>query len=333
MASQVWPAHPKPLPDELLTSWLIRIAQANGLKLQTFCDIVFGKQHQLWNRDIDRSAPLWLLASLAEHTRTPLSAVKQTTLAIYCGRLYRKHHSAGQLRWILSTGIYHRKRRRCGIQFCPQCLNEDDEPYFRTRWRVAVLTFCPTHRILLHDRCPVCHAPLAYHRRELGRPTITDTGVLCLCHACDFDLRTASFLPFVAYEPSIQDMLEKIAVHTTGQNTDINLGHLDVLHQFCKVMVSSRKTAHLASYVAKVLGVFDRPITRGRQAFELRPVDERHHIIQLSAWLLANPHTRLAGALQAKAIRYNHLTRDFKNMPRWYVALTNTFRREQRCAK
>jgi putative transposase len=35
---------------------------------------------------------------------------------------------------------------------CQIAGNDDDAPYFRTRWRVAVLTFCPTHRILLHDR-------------------------------------------------------------------------------------------------------------------------------------------------------------------------------------
>jgi hypothetical protein len=329
MSSQVWPAHPKPLPDELLSSWLVRIAQANGLKLQTFCDIVFGKEHQLWNRDIDRSAPHWLLASLAQHTQTPMSHVEQTTLTIYRDRLYRKHHCAGQLRWILSTGIYHRKRRRCGIQFCPQCLNDDDAPYFRTRWRVAVLTFCPTHRILLHDRCPACLTPLAYHRRELGRPKVTETGLLCLCHACDFDLRQANVAPYIPYDTSIQHMLGEIAVHIAGQNTDINLGHLDALHQFCKVMVSRRTSAHLAAHVAEALGILDLRITRGRQAFELRPIHERHHIIQLSAWLLADPHKRLTDAWQAKAIRCNYLTRDFKCMPPWYAALTDSFRRKR----
>lgn len=135
LSGELWPAHPKPLPDELLSSWIVRIASANGLKLQTFCDRVFGKEHQLWNRDIDRHAPPWLLASLARHTGTPIKHVRDATLEVYRGRLYRRKHDAGQLRWILPAGVYHRTRRHFGVQFCPQCLAEDHEPYFRTRWR------------------------------------------------------------------------------------------------------------------------------------------------------------------------------------------------------
>jgi hypothetical protein len=153
--------------------------------------------------------------------------------------------------------------------------------------------------------------------------------LLCLCHACDFDLRQANAAPYIPYDIVIQHMLVEIAVHIAGQNTDINPGYLDALHQFCKVMVSRRTSAHLAVHVAEALGILDLRITRGRQAFELRPIHERHHIIQLSAWLLADPHKRLTDAWQAKAIRCNYLTRDFNCMPPWYAALTDSFRRKR----
>ena len=28
LSGTIWPIHPKPLPDELLTSWMVRIARA-----------------------------------------------------------------------------------------------------------------------------------------------------------------------------------------------------------------------------------------------------------------------------------------------------------------
>ncbi|PPU93324.1 TniQ family protein [Xanthomonas oryzae pv. oryzae] len=327
LSGDLWPAHPKPLPDELLSSWIARIACANGLKLQTFCDRVFGKEHQLWNRDIDRLAPPWLLALLARHTGTPIRTVRRTTLNIYRGWLFRERHSAGQLRWILPAGIYHRTRRRFGVQYCPQCLADDEEPYFRTRWRVAALTFCAGHRLRLHDRCPACAAPIVYHRRELGRPNVTEPGLLCLCHACNFDLRKAERVGFLPYEASIGTELTEIAAHVAGRTTDLSIGHMDVLHQLCKVMVSLRKSAQLGAFTAHAIGAPDLAVPRGRQAFESRPIQERDHIIQLATWLLAAPQVRLDEAWRAKAVRYSDLVRDFPEASQWYLATVDTFNR------
>lgn len=322
LSGKLWPAHPQPLPDELLSSWLARIASANGLKLQTFCDTAFGKDYQLLNRDIDRLARQQFLRALARHSGTPMQHVRRTTLAIYRERLYRQGTASGQLRWILPLGIYHRKRRRFGMQFCPQCLADDSQPYFRTRWRVAVLTFCPGHGLALHDRCPACSAPVVYHRRELGRPATTEAGPLCICHACGFDLRKAEALPFWPYNSDIENVLDQVALHVAGRPANIDIADLDVLHQLCKVMVSLRTSANLATYVThEAPGVATRLVPCGRQAFESRSIADRSHIVQLAAWLLAAPQARLPAAWRLKAMRYSDLVRDFPEAPDWYRSI------------
>ena len=68
LTSPLWPIHYKPLPDELLSSWLVRLAHGHGLKVQTFCNLIFGNSQQVWNRDIDRLAPTWLLDQLSYRT-------------------------------------------------------------------------------------------------------------------------------------------------------------------------------------------------------------------------------------------------------------------------
>lgn len=40
---ELWPAHPRPLKDELLSSWIVRVIQANGIKLQTLSRMLFGE--------------------------------------------------------------------------------------------------------------------------------------------------------------------------------------------------------------------------------------------------------------------------------------------------
>jgi hypothetical protein len=159
------------------------------MKLHTFCSITWpGKQ--IWNRDIDKSADAEVAQILFEKTGTSLKRVCATMLSSYENILYERHNHFGPTSWIMPVGIYHRRRRQFGLQFCPRCLAEDKEPYYRRRWRLAFIIVCERHRILLHDRCPKCEEPINFHRDEMGnyRKFVTDS--LTLCYACRFDLQT-----------------------------------------------------------------------------------------------------------------------------------------------
>lgn len=163
---------------------------AHGLKLHTFCTLLFGKR-SIWNRDIDKCADDRILRVLAERTGTPLERVRATTLAAYEGVLYERHNALGNTFWIMPLGIYHRVRRMHGTQYCPACLTEDREPYFRCEWRLAFVTVCTKHKCLLFDACPRCNATINFHRDELGeRGKQVATG-MARCFSCKLDLRTA----------------------------------------------------------------------------------------------------------------------------------------------
>jgi len=66
-------------------------------------------------------------------------------------------------------------------------------------------------------------------------------------------------------------------------------------------------------------------LTAGRVATETRHLHERHHLIQLIAWLMADLEPRLRTAWHAKAVRYNHLGKDFEGAPEWYLNLVKGF--------
>ena len=184
----LWPVHLKPQRDELLSSWIVRLAMSHGQKLHTFCSLTWpGKA--IWNRDIDRCAGKELLQVLETKTGTSIKRVWATTLGAYEGRLYEKHTVLGPNPWILSTGVYHRTRKRFGLQYCSSCLAEDREPYYRREWRLAFNVFCEKHQLLLRDRCPSCGAAVNFHRDELGNHKKHGATSLTLCHICGIDLR------------------------------------------------------------------------------------------------------------------------------------------------
>jgi hypothetical protein len=183
----LWPGHPKPLNDELLSSWLVRICAANFQKLHTFSRATW-PELEIWTRDIDRSVPSEVLQTIADRTATSLIRVNETTLGEYTGRLFEAHSGKGNSTWLLPLGVYHRTHKRFGIQFCPQCLAED-VPYYRRSWRLAFVTVCERHDALLLDRCQHCGAALSFHRGERGDRNSRDaSGAMTSCHACFGDL-------------------------------------------------------------------------------------------------------------------------------------------------
>jgi len=323
LSGKLWPTHPHPLPNELLSSWLVRLAHANGLKVQTFCQLVFGREWQVWVRDVDRFAPEWLIKAMCMHTGTPEKIAWRSTLAEYEGWLYPHRNVAGTLRWITPLHIHNRKREGYGLAFCPACLAEDEEPYFRLSWRVAFYTFCPYHDILMYDHCPNCSAPVVFQRTELGKYEVEEFEPLCVCHRCSFDLRNAPQKPVVPYNNDAFSWYRRahISANWNRPKRKPNMEHLYVLHQLCKILVSLRQPMKLQRYVEERITAPPCIIPPGKFAFEARPIQDRHHIIQLASWLIRRPEQRIRTAWEHGAVKYNELLRDFSEAPEWFSLL------------
>lgn len=329
LSGTLWPVHPKPLPDELLSSWIVRIAEANGVKLETMTHLLFGAYPLPWNRDIDRLAPKWLLKGICAHTGSCYWEAYRMTLAGYRTRLYRYRKDSGQLRWILPVQINSTKRDGFGMQYCPACLVADKAPYFRRKWRVAFHTFCPEHVIMLHDCCPACGAAVSFYRRDFGR-SIDEAGAICLCYQCQFDLRTAPQAPVVIYDDGAFQLYVEMLQALDGAANDadqFNLKFHAVLHQLCKVMLSDQNHDQLRQYVAKMLRVVTAPAVYGRMSLEHRRVFDRYQIVFFALWLLTAPEERIGAAWHAKAVRFNLLMKDFSDAPKWFADLAGQLNR------
>lgn len=298
------------------------------MKAQTFCNVIFGNKRQVWNRDIDRLAPTWLLDELSLRTGTPLLAVFGATLRAYEGLLYRKFRSAGPLHWILLLQMYHRKRNGYGLQFCPACLYQDKVPYYRIQWRVALNTVCPLHGTLLLDRCPRCSASIAFHRLDVGKLHTNLDAVLSICHGCGFDLRGAPSIEPNSFDaPSVAILLQssQALMLQGGATGEWDLDRYAVMHHLCRTLTARYEHVSLRKFVLECLGYQDMLLTTDHMLFETRPVEQRHHLAQLGAWMLVDLENRLTDAWRARAIRYSILLKDFPERPIWYSEIVEKF--------
>jgi hypothetical protein len=163
-AGHRWPVEVRPAPGELLSSWLHRLAHANGAPPRYF-GAVLGVAGETWSAQLDRHLPDAVRRLLLDHTsicseeidglclaNSPLSTLRL--------RLRTRPQDAGT-----STA------QSCWLQFCPTCLREDEVPYFRRSWTLATRVSCFRHGCRLRDRCPSCG-------RALRR-----SGGIALCHS------------------------------------------------------------------------------------------------------------------------------------------------------
>lgn len=323
LSGKLWPAHPKPLPDELLSSWIVRIVTANGVKLNTLTRQLFGPDLTPWNRDIDRNAPEWLLRVICARTGVPRERAVRATLHGYQGRVFPKSLLSGQLRWILPVKVWGSTRLGYGVQYCPLCLAEGQEPYFRRAWRVGFYTFCPIHHIMLQDACPACGAAVALHRRDIGK-NIDESRALSHCHVCQYDYRAGPFLfPLCSDADGFNhhsDLLYSLCRSNANQQV-YDIRYLAVLHQLCKVIMSRSNGEALLRYVTKMIGFEVSGVQLGGGAFETRRINERHHVVMLALWILMSPEERLRKAWEEKAVRYSLLVRDFREQPHWFFTV------------
>lgn len=176
--SDRWPVTVMPQPEELLSSWLHRLAYANGVAPKAFARVL-GLNPGMWSAALDLRLPADIANLLYAKTGVAPDQLAAMTL------------SQALPRQLLLPLRYNGHRDSSAwLQFCSRCLTEDARPYFRRRWRLATRVSCTQHGCRLRDRCPSCH----------GCITVFDQAGLVpqhYCVACGYDLRRAP-VPYIS---------------------------------------------------------------------------------------------------------------------------------------
>lgn len=151
------PSSAKPLPDEALLSWLLRLATHLDLSMDALAEDGFGvvdySAHSNWWRRPSAEG----LERICARTGIEESHIQPMTLAGW--RVYRDDEATERFgQRIYQTLAPHRRMQRWAV--CRQCLASDAIPYLRRSWLIGWLAVCPVHGTILIDRCAGCGAKL-----------------------------------------------------------------------------------------------------------------------------------------------------------------------------
>ncbi|MET3115824.1 hypothetical protein AAKU64_000027 [Undibacterium sp. GrIS 1.8] len=298
MSVECWLMRPKPLEDELLSSWIVRIAWENVEKLESMSSKLWGTHSQVWSKDVDRFAGRSVIDLVAEKCGVSIARANQTSLRTYEGILYETHGNRGAARWIMPIGSKSRKRSLFGLQCCPHCLKEDIEPYYRRNWRLAFVTICSKHRTLLIDRCDQCGSSITFHQSDFGSFELPDDLRMTFCKKCGRDYRdiegqiVVSHIlgPWVEYFQKTAEMVMFDRWVALSKRIEVpSVMFFEGVRHLIRTLGSNSYASKLRSTVLENFNLPSAPLNYVNGIFfERLALTERFLLIGIMGWLLSD---------------------------------------------
>lgn len=161
---------PKPLPDEVFSSWCWRTALKTGLPLKTLL-----AQYGI-------TVPsFWVDAGRVKIDVLRIASITMVEPEHILGMMFSSKSVIGDIEFSYLTT--EPLARRPIYRYCHECLKGDQIPYIRKRWRLAHNHLCGIHKNVLRDHCPSCKARLDVSQRAKCKPS-----TLLFCNECGANL-------------------------------------------------------------------------------------------------------------------------------------------------
>ncbi len=190
-AGAIWkrlPLRPQPQPLESFTSYITRLAEANGLQSLNELGALAGGMHLSSLKSPDYPVPV--SPGLAQIVGVPTARWLDMTFFHLVQRFGRSRHPIA-LHKFLEGSISPI------LRYCPFCLVEHTPAHYSLLWRFLVLPGCSEHAVHFLDQCCHCGSSLPLLRRI---PRLTT------CPACQGDLRSGVPSPL---ESSVLELTNK----------------------------------------------------------------------------------------------------------------------------
>lgn len=311
------------LPDEIISSWLVRAALTQGCDPLVLTGEVWPKW-RIWTRDADRFLADERIEPLCELSGITKETLRAATLSPVASQILGGNLPKNAIwPWILALGERNTKRHG-GLQYCPICLAEDAKPYYRRQWRFAWHIGCGRHSCSLLDRCHACNAPVEPHR------LLAEDQNVAVCATCKADLRNATPDPCLASALAFQCMADQVVFHGQGMfhGQAVDVFKWFELVSFFEALIrrASRSRTETLSAFLHQLGVKlpeGLPVIAGA-GIELLRTNERQELLQSIHPLMMVNQERFEFALRESGISLQGFCAKGETLPKVIKATTTS---------
>lgn len=309
---------------------MVRLSLENRFNLHTFYSKLLGYKHQIWTRDVDKSATAELIQLLSDCSGCSKEKIDATTLHHYCGLMYEDVRLHGVAKWILPLGVYHRHHNK-GIQCCPECL-KDTTPHYCLKWRTSFFTICEKHECFLIDQCPSCGAKIEFHRLGIGKYSNAYAHDIKLCYRCYFDLSSAPLLfPLRLPEQVLKEYkntLKLVAKNIWSRKLNFPTVYPINFFQGLRgllMLVNRRSAVKLRKNINESIPL-NLPLEKQWSLeFGFLEIKDRFNLLMACFWLMHDWPNRFVHILRASGISRSRFYEDVEQFPFWILQPLNDY--------
>lgn len=207
-----WPIRLPLIDGELLSSWICRLAVANGISPVALHDMLSTEAGPTGKSWLNSPSPM-IAEYIGQQTDQPQLEVLKAA-PVLLPHLITRYDLVGRIVTACPHLALRRARNGRGgsdeeeselgtayMVYCPECLRDDEEPYMRRTWRTKLATGCERHEVRLLHCCPHCQKQVKPHLAK-------HLNGICFCAECGEDLREASAEKLTAREAAdISDVM------------------------------------------------------------------------------------------------------------------------------
>lgn len=317
--------------NELFRSWVIRNAFFLGMKPSQLSTIIF-QNTDIWKSDIDIQLSQRSIRSLFDSVETSSKEIDRVFFSKTCSNFYPHLNKSKQIKWLLPVGV-HSRANRYSLQFCPLCLAEDDNPFFRKDWRLAFMTSCHIHHVQLHDRCSNCLSSVDLFRFEKKKSEIFNLLDYVYCAKCNFDLRNTKIQqPSKLEDKCNEDHLYLLNKgHGTVGNIEFTYSHLyfDGLKRLWSLILCSEHGKNFFEFVSKILDldssfIHKRNYVKAQSEPEHLEIELRRCGNIISSYLMSDWPKRFTEICDHTGITRHNIFSPHLKYPYWFEKILDT---------
>ncbi|WP_300978337.1 TniQ family protein [Flavobacterium sp.] len=306
----IWPLYVHPLPDELFSSWICRLANNHRVSPEILINESLNKKSpiKININNIDIEPEPNIIDIITKNTPIKIEELTKLFLTDYESNIVENNIPEEILFSLLFLNINDPKKSKRRIVFCPNCLAKGT-PYFRKKWMLTTSIVCCECKSYLIDHCPSCYKPFSYWNSNKNSIQINYSITTCKC-GCD--ISKFSF-PFRSSKLEIdyQNYIDFTINNGFNDHTQYSFTYLNVLIFTASMIKNIIKASRNKKKLFKVYPdvIMDIKVPSNKWT-----LSDRQHLLPIAFYLLQDFPNRIRYVFPKK---YN-LKREFGQLPYWF---------------
>jgi hypothetical protein len=304
----IWPLYVPPLPDELFSSWICRLANNHRVSPEVLINESLNQKLHIKFNNIDIEPEPNIIDIITKNTPIKAEEITKLFLTYYNSNIIENNIPEEIFKSLHFLKVSDPKNKKNGIVFCPNCLSKET-PYFRRKWILSTSIICCECNSYLIDYCPSCYNHFSYW--ITNKNSILTNNSITTCK-CGYDISKFSFpLSPSQLEIDYQKYIDSTILNGFNKHTQYSFTYLTTL-MFTASMI--KKMIKAPRYKKKLNKIYPNLIIDIEVPTNKWTLSDRQHLLPIAFYLLENFPNHIKDIFPKKYMP----RKEFGQLPYWF---------------